>query len=123
MRFSDRYVNLFYSIFLAYWCGLMQKAQSAIEYLTTYAWALIIIVVVLIALYALGIFDLSSIAAKGQPGACQVYRAYGPGSTQLLSLQGVCTGMQPKFVASFNGANSRVAIANSPILDPLVSLR
>lgn len=37
-----------------------KKAQSAIEYLTTYSWAIIIIAITLGALYALGLFNPSS---------------------------------------------------------------
>ena len=37
-----------------------QKAQSAIEYLTTYGWAIIIIAVVLAALFELGLFSPGS---------------------------------------------------------------
>lgn len=96
----------------------MQRAQSSIEYISTYGWALVVIVVVLVALYSLGVFDLGNIAAKAQPGACQVYRPYGPGTTQLLSMQGVCTGIPPKFIASFNGASGKVTIANSPYTGP-----
>lgn len=36
------------------------KAQSAVEYLTTYGWAIIIIAVVLLALFNLGLFNPSS---------------------------------------------------------------
>jgi hypothetical protein len=35
----------------------MMRAQSAIEYLTTYGWAIIIIAIVLLALYNLGVFN------------------------------------------------------------------
>jgi hypothetical protein len=37
-----------------------RKAQSAVEYLTTYSWAIIIIAITLGALYALGLFSPSS---------------------------------------------------------------
>ncbi len=35
----------------------MQKAQSAIEYLTTYGWAIVIITIVLVAMFELGLFQ------------------------------------------------------------------
>src|SRR3990170_1005290 len=35
----------------------MKKAQSAMEYLMTYGWAILIVIVVVAALYALGIFQ------------------------------------------------------------------
>ena len=34
----------------------MKKAQSAMEYLMTYGWAILIVIIVAAALYALGIF-------------------------------------------------------------------
>jgi Concanavalin A-like lectin/glucanases superfamily len=93
----------------------MLKAQSAMEYLMTYSWALIIIVVVLASLYALGFFNSNTFAARAQPGACQVYRPYGPGTLQLVNLQGVCGTELPKTVASFGG-NGKITVANSVYL-------
>jgi hypothetical protein len=40
------------------------KAQSAMEYLTTYSWAIIIIALALAALYALGLFNPTSFASN-----------------------------------------------------------
>ncbi len=52
-----------------------QRAQSAMEYLMTYGWAILIIAVVLGALFALGVFNSSSFlgsACVAQPGyLCQ----------------------------------------------------
>ncbi|MBI4009615.1 MAG: hypothetical protein HY361_00265 [Candidatus Aenigmarchaeota archaeon] len=36
----------------------MKKAQSAMEYLMTYGWAILIVIVVVAALYALGVFQV-----------------------------------------------------------------
>ena len=36
----------------------MRKAQAAMEYLMTYGWAILIIIVVIAALYAMGVFKL-----------------------------------------------------------------
>ncbi len=50
------------------------KAQSAMEYLMTYGWAILIIAIVLVALFELGIFGGSSLptACTGQSGfVCQ----------------------------------------------------
>ncbi|MFH1752474.1 MAG: hypothetical protein ABH821_06085 [archaeon] len=41
-----------------------QKGQSALEYLMTYGWALVVIVIVVVALYALGILDPASYTAS-----------------------------------------------------------
>ncbi len=88
----------------------MPKAQSAMEYLITYSWALIIIAVALASLYSLGFFDANTFASRAQPGACQVLRPYGPGTVQLVNLQGVCSSNIPKFVAMFNGRSSQISI-------------
>ncbi|MGD0728804.1 MAG: LamG domain-containing protein [Candidatus Micrarchaeaceae archaeon] len=82
----------------------MFKAQSAMEYLITYGWAILIIIVALSALYALGVFNSDTYAGKAATGSCQVYRPYGPGTIQLVNLQGVCSSIEPKEVAVFNGA-------------------
>lgn len=92
---------------------LMLKAQSAMEYLTTYGWAILIIAVVIIAIDALGIFNPSMFVSRAQAGACSVYRPYGPGTASLVNLQGLCNGEEPRTVAAFNGGTSQVNIANS----------
>jgi len=79
------------------------KAQSAMEYLMTYGWAILIIAVVLGALFELGVFNANNFAPKAPPGACQVFRPNGPGTTSFINLEGVCTGEMPQYVASFNG--------------------
>ncbi len=84
----------------------MLKAQSSIEYLTTYAWALIVIAVALAALYTIGVFNTGGLTASASPGGCQVYRPYGGGSVQVISLQGLCSGIRPKFVARFSGTGN-----------------
>ena len=83
------------------------------EYLTTYGWAILIIAVVIVALDALGIFNPSTFVARAQPGSCSVYRPYGPGTSQLVNLQGVCSTEEPKSVAAFNGRSSQVNVPNS----------
>ena len=40
--------------------GLGHKSQSALEYMMTYGWAILIIVVIAVALYSMGIFNPSS---------------------------------------------------------------
>ena len=82
------------------------KAQSAMEYLMTYGWAILIISIVLAALFQLGVFNPMAYAPKAQPGSCQVYRPYGPGTTSFINLEGTCNGEIPRFVAKFTGAYS-----------------
>ncbi len=78
------------------------KAQSAMEYLMTYGWAILIIAVVLGALFELGFFNSSALAPKVGPGSCQVYRPEGPGTIAFESLAGTCNNELPQYVASFN---------------------
>jgi len=72
------------------------------EYLMTYGWAILIIAVVLGALFQLGVFNASSFSPRAPPGACQVFRPSGPGTTMNINLMGVCTGQLPQYVAQFN---------------------
>ncbi len=79
----------------------MRKSQSAMEYLMTYGWAILIIAVVLGALFQLGVFNAGAFAPRAPPGACQVFRPDGIGSTSFINLEGVCSGELPQYVASF----------------------
>ncbi|MEM3820345.1 MAG: LamG-like jellyroll fold domain-containing protein [Candidatus Micrarchaeaceae archaeon] len=97
-----------------------QKSQSAMEYLMTYGWAILIIAVVLGALYSLGVFNANNFAPKAPPGSCQVFRPNGPGTSFDLNLEGVCNGELPEYVASFRGNadndGSNISIQNMPAL-------
>ncbi|MEM3296802.1 MAG: LamG domain-containing protein, partial [Candidatus Micrarchaeaceae archaeon] len=80
-----------------------KKLQSAMEYLMTYGWAILVIAVVLGALYSLGVFNSTNFAPKAPPGSCHVFRPNGPGTSFDLNLEGVCNGELPEYVANFNG--------------------
>src|SRR5487761_2342245 len=90
-----------------------QKAQSAMEYLMTYGWAILIVAVVLAAFFYLGVFSGANLAPRAQPGSCKVLRPNGPGTTTFINLAGVCTGQLPQFVAQFNGQSSYVNVGDS----------
>jgi len=93
--------------------------QSAMEYLMTYGWAILIIAVVLGALFQLGVFNPMTFAPKAPPGACQVFRPNGPYTTSFINLEGMCSGMLPQYVAQFNGqSSSKVTIPTSNSLEP-----
>jgi len=94
------------------------KAQSAMEYLMTYGWAILIISVVLAALFQLGVFNPMTFAPKAPPGSCQVFRPNGPYTTSFINLEGVCSGELPQYVAQFNGQSSYVSLSNVPSLNP-----
>ncbi len=74
------------------------KSQSAMEYLMTYGWAILIIAVVLSVLFQLGVFSSGNFQPHAQAGACQVSR-----TVAGVSLEGQCNGLLPEFVANFNG--------------------
>ena len=78
------------------------KLQSAMEYLMTYGWAILIIAVVLGALFGLGVFNAGFLTPKVGPGACQIERPNGPGTSAHASAQGECTNGEPDQVAVFN---------------------
>jgi len=90
------------------------KAQSAMEYLMTYGWAILIISVVLAALFQLGVFNPMTFAPKAPPGACQVFRPNGPYTTSFINLEGMCSGVLPQYVASFT-SNSFIRGSGLPI--------
>ncbi len=95
--------------------------QSAMEYLMTYGWAILIIAVVLGALFQLGIFNASTFTPKAPPGACHVFRPNGPGTTSFINTQGICNGELPQYVAKFTGAlTSYVNAGTKTILEPSV---
>ncbi len=88
--------------------------QSAMEYLMTYGWAVLIIAVALLAIFQLGLFNASTYTPVQQPGSCWVYRPYGPWSTQLMALAGVCNSGLPKFFLKGSGFTSNVLISTLP---------
>ncbi|MGC8580624.1 MAG: LamG-like jellyroll fold domain-containing protein, partial [bacterium] len=56
---------------------------------------------VLAALFQLGVFNSNNFAPKAPPGACQVFRPNGPGTTSFINLEGECQGELPEYVARF----------------------
>ncbi len=79
------------------------KAQSAMEYLMTYGWSILIIAIVLGVLYYLGVFNSATLAPMAQPGSCQVFRPNGAGTSYDAGLSGTCNNELPEYVAQFNG--------------------
>lgn len=91
------------------------KAQSALEYLTTYGWALLIIAIVFFVLFEINILSIGT-QGYALPGSCTVVNSGGVGQSALLSLQGACNGAAPKFVPEFtNGGYVEVANLSSLI--------
>jgi hypothetical protein len=86
------------------------KTQSAMEYLMTYGWAILIVAVVLGVLFQLGVFNGANFAPKVPPGGCHVFRPNGPGTTFDTTLLGNCANELPEYVAQFNGQTSYIDI-------------
>ena len=95
------------------------KSQSAMEYLMTYGWAILIIAIVMVALFQLGVFNGTFFAPRATAGACEVYR-----SVDGVNLVGQCQGELPQFVAQFNNpigapwgeSTSNIIIPGDPLL-------
>jgi hypothetical protein len=85
------------------------KSQAAMEYLMTYVRAILIISLALGVLYSLGVLNPKNFLPRVPPGSCFVFRPNGPGTTDMLSLQGTC-GYLPMYVASFNGVDGYVKV-------------
>ncbi len=94
-----------------------KKSQSAMEYLLTYGWAILIISVVLGVMYSLGIFNFTNLVSKAGAGLCSVYRPGGQGTQQLASLVGDCAGLLPQSVAQFSGTVSYINATNAAMLN------
>ena len=95
------------------------KSQSAMEYLMTYGWAILIIAVVLGALFSLGVFNPYTFAAKAPPGACQVFRPNGPGTTSFINTEGVCNGELPEYTVIFSSGSN---LENLTIMLPTIAI-
>ena len=81
------------------------KNQSAMEYLMTYGWSILIVAVVLGALSFLGVFNPLTFAPKATAGNCQVVKNAQLGVSNLV---GSCNNQVPQYVASLNGIDSNV---------------
>jgi hypothetical protein len=81
---------------------IFKKSQSAMEYLMTYGWAIILIAVVLGVLFQLGVFSSGNITPKAQPGSCQVIRE-NTATQSLASFAGSCVNEVPEYTGSFDG--------------------
>lgn len=89
------------------------RQQSAMEYLMTYGWSILIIAIVLAALFSLGVFGNANLEPRAQPNSCRVYRPNGAGTTTNINLEGVCNGELPEYVTYFNGNSAWVTLPNA----------
>lgn len=95
------------------------KAQSAMEYVTTYGWAIVIITIVIVALYSFGLFSGKLGQTRAPPGECSIYRPNGPGTSSGTNLVGLCTGVLPEYVSRF-GDSGPSSFGNSNVTVPIV---
>lgn len=78
------------------------RLQSAMEYLTTYGWAILVVAIIIVALFQLGVFNGSQ-PPSIPSGACQVmHNAAG------INLVGECNNAPPAFVARPSGSNGYI---------------
>ncbi|MCW6160185.1 MAG: LamG domain-containing protein [Candidatus Micrarchaeales archaeon] len=77
------------------------RSQSALEYLTTYGWALLIIAIVFFVLFELNVLNVGN-QGYALPGSCSVVSSGTPGTNQFLSFEGTCNGAVPKFVSDLS---------------------
>ena len=82
------------------------KSQSAVEYLMTHGWSILIIAIIMGALLSLGVFNQNTFGPRAANGSCYVSRPNGAGSLQFIQLEGVCNGEFPRYTTQFNGQNS-----------------
>ena len=90
------------------------EAQSAMEYLMTYGWAILIIAIALVVLFQFGLFSSTTFTGKAAPGLCSVYRPDGPGTINFISTEGTCNNEIPQYVASFDGSSLISASSSIP---------
>ena len=77
------------------------KSQSAMEYLMTYGWSVLVIALVVVGLFVAGVFNTNN-TPKQYPGSCTVLRPNGPGTISPISLQGTCNNGEPEYVVNIS---------------------
>lgn len=80
----------------------------------TYGWAILIIAIVLAALFQLGVFNPMAFAPKALSGSCQVIRPEGAGTINFISIEGMCNGEIPQYVALFSSGGGIQALNPKP---------
>ena len=87
-----------------------RRAQSAMEYLMTYGWAILLIAIAVVVLFQLGLFNYNGLTQKAQSGSCSVFRPHGPGTSALIQTIGVCSNMIPQSVLQISKASNTFTI-------------
>lgn len=89
------------------------KMQSAMEYLFTYGWALLIIAIIVLTFWYLHVFNPLFFAPKAIAGECYVSQGGAGASASGPQLMGVCNNQIPQFVFAAQGPGDVVYISNS----------
>ncbi|MGD0729097.1 MAG: LamG-like jellyroll fold domain-containing protein [Candidatus Micrarchaeaceae archaeon] len=93
-----------------------KNAQAAIEFISTYGWAILIIAVVLSVFFYFGILNGKFFQPRAPPGDCSVYRPGGPGSLDSIGFVGVCSGELPEYVSKFSYTSAFLNFQGSNII-------
>ncbi|MCW6160073.1 MAG: hypothetical protein LVQ95_03240 [Candidatus Micrarchaeales archaeon] len=95
-----------------------KRAQSAIEYLTTYGWAILIIIVVVAALYRLGIFNptISTTCIFPAEFGCLSAVLYSSNSTLYINVQ---QSLQTPITITAYGCNNMRTLTNMVVPSPI----
>jgi hypothetical protein len=100
-----------------------ERAQSAMEYLMTYGWAILIIALVAAVLFGLGLFNNDFFQTRASAGSCQVYRPDGPGTITQIALIGTCNNALPKFTMISKGIGDYFIVNNSNSIASLTDIK
>ncbi len=94
----------------------MKKGQSALEYLMTYGWAILIVIIVGAALYSMGIFNPSATTGKTKTGFTQIDIndwKYDTSGTLIMVLENRVGGSITLTSVDFTGGGTTVANTTS----------
>ncbi len=91
--------------------------QSTIEYLTTYLWVFVLLLMVFVTFFYLGIFNGSGIKSYAKAGSCYVIRPSGPFTTSFAKLAGSCNSALPQYVAYFKQRPISNLTINMPVMN------
>ena len=91
------------------------RGQSTLEYLLNYGWAIVVVLLIIAALYALGAFSGTNLSSRTPSGTCIVARSNVYGTTMGPVLTGQCTGGLPQYVlTSVNPTAGSYVITSGP---------
>lgn len=90
----------------------MRKGQAAMEYLMTYGWAILVIIAVIAALYAMGVFKIGGTAVPCSP--CFSYFAYVDHDADTLVIKNGPQELDAIYIDSPSGVSASPATNIAP---------